>query len=55
MEPEIDRMRSQGATPVAGHLLADADLARHHPERLAHAILEQVAADLGAPEPARGS
>jgi uncharacterized cofD-like protein len=49
VEPDIEGIRRQGTVPVAGHLLADADLARHHPERLARAILERVSADLDAP------
>ncbi len=43
VEPDLQQIHALGTIPVTGQLLADAHLARHDPDRLAHCILQTVA------------
>jgi len=43
VEPDLTRLRALGTIPVTGHLLAELQLARHDPDKLALCILETIA------------
>jgi uncharacterized cofD-like protein len=50
VEPDLARILSLGTIPITGSMLAETQLARHSPEKLARCILEKVAQDIRWPE-----
>lgn len=49
VEPDLTRLVQLGSTPITGSLLAEAQLARHDPDKLARCILEKIADDILLP------
>lgn len=50
VEPDLSQVLATGTMPVTGGLLAETQLARHDPDKLARCILERVAEDVRWPD-----